>query len=61
LGRIAADEMERVFNMGVGMVLVVTPDVADDIRRELADLGHDSSVIGRVRSAAAENDRVVLR
>jgi phosphoribosylformylglycinamidine cyclo-ligase len=61
LGRIAADEMERVFNMGVGMMLVVTPDVADDIRRELADLGHDSSVIGRVRSAAAENDRVVMR
>ena len=61
LGGIAADEMDRVFNMGVGMVLVVAPQVADDVRRELAELGHDAWAIGRVRAAAADEDRVVLR
>ena len=61
LGSIAADEMERVFNMGVGMVLVVAPEIAIDVQRELADLGHDSWTIGRVRPARVEDDRVVLR
>jgi phosphoribosylformylglycinamidine cyclo-ligase len=61
LGNIAADEMERVFNMGVGMVLVVAPEVAADVRRELADLGLDSWVIGRARDARSEDERVVLR
>jgi phosphoribosylformylglycinamidine cyclo-ligase len=61
LGGIAADEMERVFNMGVGMVVVVAPEIAADVRRELADLGHDAWTIGRVRPARAEEERVSLR
>jgi phosphoribosylformylglycinamidine cyclo-ligase len=61
LGRIAADEMERVFNMGVGMVLVVAREVAGDVRQQLADLGHDAWVIGHVRAARAEEERVLLR
>ncbi|MCE2726018.1 MAG: phosphoribosylformylglycinamidine cyclo-ligase [Planctomycetaceae bacterium] len=61
LGNIAADEMERVFNMGVGMVVVVAAEIAADVQRELADLGYDSWTIGRVRAARAEDERVVLR
>ena len=36
LGGIDADEMARVFNMGVGMVLVVAPHFADSIVAQLA-------------------------
>ena len=61
LGGIAADEMERVFNMGVGMVLVVAREIAGDVRQQLADLGHDAWVIGHVRAARAEDERVVVR
>jgi phosphoribosylformylglycinamidine cyclo-ligase len=61
LGRIDADEMERVFNMGVGMVLVVSPHFADSIQRQLADLGHENWKIGTVTAATADQDRVVLR
>jgi len=61
LGGIAADEMERVFNMGVGMVLVVSPHFADSIRQQLADLGHDARTIGTVRAAEPAEERVVLR
>ncbi len=61
LGGIAADEMERVFNMGVGMVLVVSPHFADSIARQLADLGHENWPIGTVRAATAAEPRVVLR
>jgi phosphoribosylformylglycinamidine cyclo-ligase len=61
LGGIATDEMERVFNMGIGMVLVVSPHFADSIQKQLADLGHDSYRIGSVAAAAATSERVVLR
>ena len=36
-GAIATDEMERVFNMGVGMVLVCAPDRAADVRDALPE------------------------
>jgi phosphoribosylformylglycinamidine cyclo-ligase len=61
LGRIDAAEMERVFNMGVGMVLVVSPHAADSTQRQLADLGHENWKIGTVTAATADQDRVVLR
>ena len=52
-------EMDRVFNMGIGMVLVVSPHFADSIRHQLADLGHDHWQIGTVRAAATAATRVV--
>ncbi len=61
LGGIAADEMERVFNMGIGMVLVVSPHFADSIQNQLADLGYDSGRIGKVTASTAADERVVLR
>lgn len=60
LGNVAADEMERVFNMGVGMVLVVSPHFADSIQSQLADLGVQNWRIGTVRESTAEHERVVL-
>lgn len=47
LGQIDADEMDQVFNMGVGLVLVVSPHYADSIRHQLADGGLESWPIGR--------------
>ena len=61
LGGIAADEMERVFNMGIGMVLVVAPHAADAIQQQLADLGSDTFRLGTVRAAGPNDERVVLR
>jgi phosphoribosylaminoimidazole (AIR) synthetase len=50
-----------VFNMGVGMVLVVSPLFAASIRHQLAELGHDVWPIGTVRAAEAADERVVIR
>jgi phosphoribosylformylglycinamidine cyclo-ligase len=50
LGDIDADEMDRVFNMGIGLVLVVSPFYAESIRHQLADFGLDSWTIGKVTS-----------
>ena len=50
LGEVDADEMDRVFNMGVGLVLVVSPYYADSIRHQLADYGLESWPIGRIEA-----------
>ncbi len=47
LGGVDDAEMHRVFNMGVGLVLVVRPFFAESIRDQLAELGLESWVIGR--------------
>jgi len=54
LGDVADDEMERVFNLGVGLVLVVSSYYADSIQRLLADLGHSSWRIGEAVPGAPE-------
>jgi phosphoribosylformylglycinamidine cyclo-ligase len=49
LGNIDEAEMFRVFNMGVGFVLIVSRYYADSIVRQLADEGYPACVIGEVR------------
>jgi hypothetical protein len=40
---------------------VVSPRSAESIQQQLADLGFENWKIGTVRSATADEDRVVLR
>jgi phosphoribosylformylglycinamidine cyclo-ligase len=55
LGKIEQEEMYRVFNMGIGMVLVVPSDVADAVIACAVDLGERAQVIGEiVASPSAE-------
>jgi phosphoribosylformylglycinamidine cyclo-ligase len=48
LGEIEADEMDRVFNMGLGLVLVVSSYYADSVRHQLDDCGLANWPIGEV-------------
>ena len=52
LGGVDDEEMARVFNMGVGLVLVVSSYYAENIRRLLEDCGLESWRIGRVAEAS---------
>jgi len=47
LGNIADDEMERVFNRGVGLVLIVRAKESDAIQQMLHDSGLESWQIGQ--------------
>jgi phosphoribosylformylglycinamidine cyclo-ligase len=58
LGDVDADEMDAVFNMGIGLVLIVSPHYAESIRHQLADCGLKSWTIG---SASAGQRGVVWR
>jgi len=49
LGEVDQAEMERVFNMGIGLVLVVAPFYAESIRNQLKRSGLESWQIGWAR------------
>jgi len=49
LGEVEPDEMDRVFNMGVGLVLIVSPYYAESIRQQLTRCGLESWIIGHAR------------
>ena len=46
-GAIAEEEMRRVFNLGIGMVLVCGPGHADEVRRSLPEAWVVGEVVGR--------------
>lgn len=50
LGNVDSDEMYRVFNMGIGMTLVVRGYYTESIRRKLKELGIESWPIGRIEA-----------
>lgn len=47
-GRIEDDEMFGVFNMGVGLVLIVRPSFANSVLQQLNHLGEDAFVMGKI-------------
>ncbi|MFK7768483.1 MAG: phosphoribosylformylglycinamidine cyclo-ligase [Mariniblastus sp.] len=52
MGKVETEEMYRVFNMGLGLAMIVSPYYADSIRRTLTEHGHDNWVIGSVKSGS---------
>jgi phosphoribosylformylglycinamidine cyclo-ligase len=48
LGEVDPAEMDRVFNMGIGLILVVSPYYADSIRSQLTDSNIENWTIGRI-------------
>jgi phosphoribosylformylglycinamidine cyclo-ligase len=49
LGEIDQAEMDRVFNLGVGMILIVSPYYAESIRQQLKRAGCENWQIGWIR------------
>jgi phosphoribosylformylglycinamidine cyclo-ligase len=54
-GRVSAEEMERTFNMGVGMVAVLAPEAADAAVSLLQDRGVPAWVAGEIYSASSSS------
>lgn len=48
-GRVSAEEMFRVFNMGVGMIVVTEPESAESVVNDLNANGEASWILGDVR------------
>ena len=58
LGKVEADEMYRVFNMGIGLVLVVPAGQADTVIRRAGELGDRGYVIGEIVAGPAGEKHV---
>ncbi len=54
LGDVADDEMQRVFNMGIGMVFIVSDYYANQISRLLARAGFRNWILGSVAASETE-------
>ena len=57
-GGVSEDEMYRVFNMGIGFVLIVRPTFAEAVLRKLKGFGETPVVLGEI---VAGEGRVTLR
>jgi phosphoribosylformylglycinamidine cyclo-ligase len=60
LGNVERDELLRVFNLGVGMILVVPPAHLRAVEGELKRRREKSYRIGEVRSADARKPPIVF-
>jgi phosphoribosylformylglycinamidine cyclo-ligase len=49
-GAIAQDEMDRTFNNGLGMILVVGKKQADGVARTLKEMGEKFYIVGEIRN-----------
>ncbi len=49
-GAVSDEEMHRVFNMGIGMALMVEPNAVGAVQKRAGKLGIASYVIGEIRS-----------
>ncbi len=59
-GNIEEQEMFRTFNYGIGMVLVVPKDSADDIISRLKGLNEEAYIIGEIDTCKGECNQVDL-
>ncbi|MCI0432231.1 MAG: AIR synthase-related protein, partial [Gemmatimonadetes bacterium] len=53
-GRIAREEMDRTFNMGIGMIAIVSPDEEAAVVQSLSTAGETAWTIGSVEPGARE-------
>lgn len=60
-GNVSTEEMYRVFNMGIGMVFVVTPYYARAIIRRLKQLKYEATVIGKVITNPSSNEQIIIK
>lgn len=47
-GNLKEEDMYRVFNCGIGMVLIVNRDDVDSIQKDISDHGYKNFIIGEV-------------
>lgn len=54
MGNISEEEMFHVFNMGIGMVLIISPSSIDDLRESVRTRGEDIILLGEVTAGTGK-------
>jgi phosphoribosylformylglycinamidine cyclo-ligase len=60
LGNVAEAEMFSVFNMGIGLILVVPESVAKSVQAAVSTPEYPAVILGEIRSQEAEEPTVVI-
>jgi phosphoribosylformylglycinamidine cyclo-ligase len=60
MGKIEEQEMFRVFNMGIGMIMIVSEKELGDIMERLLMLGEKAYILGNVEKRGTDKPQVVL-
>ncbi len=58
IGQLSFDDLKHTFNLGLGMVVAVHPDVAEDVKAELEKSGETVYRVGKLVSGHQE---VIIR
>lgn len=61
LGDVNPTEMRRTFNMGIGLVVIVSPDSSPAVQEALVAVGEQAHVIGHVSAAPGAVDDARVR
>lgn len=59
-GHVAEEEMHRVFNCGIGMVVIVSPENADKAISRLNASGETAYLIGRIRQKVGNEPQTIV-
>ena len=59
-GDISTNNMYRIFNCGIGMVLIVDEDQAEEISKKISSLNFKNFLIGKVKNKVQNNSVVFL-
>lgn len=59
-GNIAAEEMYRTFNCGVGLIIIVPPHAADTCLATLAQQGENAWVLGEITARREDSRQITL-
>ncbi len=60
-GNVSRHEMYRTFNCGVGMIIALSPENADNALQLLRDAGENAWKIGTIESAPADAEQVIIK
>ncbi len=60
MGRIEEQEMFRVFNMGIGMIVIVSEKEAPDVMERLEILGENACILGTIEKKGDDKPPVML-
>jgi phosphoribosylformylglycinamidine cyclo-ligase len=58
-GNVATAEMRRVFNQGIGLVIIIRDDYADKAVNVLFDRGEQAYILGEVVNASSSSSKII--